>query len=86
MVKAITRPIGDGGVSTISSAAGRKASSSFWRRDRACEIGHVDGMEFNINSRQTDDIDSGAEGYRPTLNSYLFADAEAALAARSHKR
>ena len=36
-----------------------------------------DGMERNINSRQTDDIDEGAEGYRPTLNSYLFADAEA---------
>src|SRR5262249_13420803 len=28
MVVAIARPIGDGGVSTISSAAGRKASSS----------------------------------------------------------
>ena len=36
-----------------------------------------DGMERNINSRQTDDIDTGAEGYRPTLNSYLFGDAEA---------
>jgi mannosylglycerate hydrolase MGH1-like protein/glycosyl hydrolase family 65/F5/8 type C domain-containing protein len=36
-----------------------------------------DGMERNINSRQTNDIDSGAEGYRPTLNSYLFADARA---------
>jgi len=34
-----------------------------------------DGMERNINSRQTSDIDAGAEGYRPTLNSYLFADA-----------
>jgi hypothetical protein len=36
-----------------------------------------DGMERNINSRQTDDIDTGAEGYRPTLNTYLFADAQA---------
>jgi len=36
-----------------------------------------DGMERNINSRQTGDIDEGAEGYRPTLNSYLFADARA---------
>ena len=36
-----------------------------------------DGMERNINSRQTDDIDEGAKGYRPTLNSYMFADAEA---------
>lgn len=34
-----------------------------------------DGMERNINSRQTDDIDAGADGYRPTLNSYMFADA-----------
>src|SRR5258708_23874553 len=32
-VRAIIRPIGDGGVSTISSAAGRNASSS---RRRAC--------------------------------------------------
>jgi hypothetical protein len=32
-------------------------------------------MERNIDSRQTDDIDTGAEGYRPTLNSYMYADA-----------
>jgi hypothetical protein len=36
-----------------------------------------DGMERSITSRQTDDIDTGAEGYRPTLNSYMFADAVA---------
>jgi hypothetical protein len=36
-----------------------------------------DGMERNINSRQTDDFDQGAEGYRPTLNSYLYGDARA---------
>jgi hypothetical protein len=36
-----------------------------------------DGMERNINSRQTSDIDEGADGYRPTLNSYMFADARA---------
>ena len=36
-----------------------------------------DGMERNINSRQTDDIDEGADGYRPTLNSYMYADARA---------
>lgn len=34
-----------------------------------------DGMERNINSRQTNDIDAGAEGYRPTLNSYMYGDA-----------
>lgn len=39
------------------------------------QTGHDDGMEFNINSRQTQDILRGAPGYRPTLNSYLWADA-----------
>jgi hypothetical protein len=39
--------------------------------------GMHDGMEFNINSRLTNDPDRGAEGYRPTLNSYLYADARA---------
>jgi hypothetical protein len=37
-------------------------------------VGAWDGMETNINSRLTDDQFGGAEGYRPTLNSYLFAD------------
>ena len=32
-------------------------------------------MEININSRQTKDTVRGAPGYRPTLNSYLWADA-----------
>ncbi|HUF62977.1 MAG TPA: discoidin domain-containing protein [Verrucomicrobiales bacterium] len=41
------------------------------------QIGHDDGMETNINSRQTQDAFRGAPGYRPTLNSYLFADARA---------
>ena len=46
-------------------------------------VGAWDGMETNINSRQTDDAFSGAEGFRPTLNSYLYADALAiAKAAR----
>jgi len=39
--------------------------------------GMHDGMETNINSRQTADSFAGAEGYRPTLDSYLFADARA---------
>lgn len=39
--------------------------------------GMHDGMETNINSRQTSDAFSGAEGYRPTLDSYLFADERA---------
>lgn len=36
-----------------------------------------DGMEVNINSKQTADTVDGAPGFRPTLNSYLFADARA---------
>jgi hypothetical protein len=39
------------------------------------QTGHDDGMELNINSRQTRDEVRGAPGYRPTLNSYLWADA-----------
>ena len=39
------------------------------------QTGHDDGMEFNINSRQTADIMRGAPAYRPTLNAYLYADA-----------
>ena len=38
------------------------------------QTGHDDGMEININSRQTQDIVRGAPGYRPTLNSYMWAD------------
>lgn len=37
-------------------------------------VGAWDGMEYNINSRLTDDAFGGGEGYRPTLNSYLYAD------------
>ncbi|HVU56890.1 MAG TPA: glycosyl hydrolase family 65 protein [Puia sp.] len=39
--------------------------------------GMHDGMETNINSRQTKNWFSGAQGYRPTLNSYMWADARA---------
>ncbi len=39
--------------------------------------GMHDGMETNINSRQTPNWFSGAPGYRPTLNSYMWADAQA---------
>ena len=41
------------------------------------QTGHDDGMEFNINSRQTKDILRGAPGYRPSFNSYMWADAMA---------
>jgi F5/8 type C domain len=39
------------------------------------QTGHDDGMEFNINSRQTQDILRGAPGFRPTINAYMWADA-----------
>lgn len=41
------------------------------------QTGHDDGMEYNINSRQTKDIVRGAPGYRPSFNAYLYADAVA---------
>jgi hypothetical protein len=37
-------------------------------------VGAWDGMETNINSRLTSDEFGGGEGYRPTLNAYLYAD------------
>lgn len=43
----------------------------FWQN------GHDDGMEFNINSRQTKDILRGANGFRPSFNAYMWADAQA---------
>jgi len=36
--------------------------------------GMHDGMETNINSRLTKDQFAGADGYRPTINAYLYAD------------
>lgn len=41
------------------------------------QTGHDDGMEFNINSRQTKDILRGAPSYRPSFNAYMWADAMA---------
>lgn len=37
--------------------------------------GMHDGMETNINSRQTPQWFEGAPGYRPTLNAYMWAEA-----------
>ena len=48
-----------------------ESTGLFW------QTGHDDGMEFNINSRQTKDILRGAPAYRPTINSYMWADAMA---------
>ena len=44
------------------------------------QTGHDDGMEYNINSRQTADIVRGAPGYRPSFNAYMWADAKAIAA------
>lgn len=41
------------------------------------QIGHDDGMEHNIASRQTDNIFRGAPSYRPSFNSYMWADEQA---------
>jgi hypothetical protein len=41
------------------------------------QIGHDDGMEYNINSRQTSDIVRGGPGYRPSFNAYMWADMRA---------
>ena len=41
------------------------------------QTGHDDGMEFNILSRQTQDILRGAPSYRPSFNAYMWADAKA---------
>ncbi len=41
------------------------------------QTGHDDGMEFNILSRQTQDILRGAPSYRPSFNTYMWADARA---------
>ena len=41
------------------------------------QIGHDDGMEFNIASRQTRDIFRGAPSNRPSFNAYMWADAQA---------
>ena len=48
-----------------------KDAGMFW------QSGHDDGMEFNINSRQTKDILRGDRGFRPSFNSYMWADAKA---------
>jgi hypothetical protein len=50
-----------------------------WNADMGLfwQTGHDDGMEYNINSRQTRDILRGGPGYRTTLNSYMAADAAA---------
>ncbi len=52
-----------------------------WERDHWVEdtgmfwqVGHDDGMEFNIASRQTKNILSGAPSYRPSFNTYMWAD------------
>ena len=62
---------------TWTSRSWVKEAGMFW------QVGHDDGMEFNIASRQTKNILSGAPSYRPSFNSYMWADLKA-LARISH--
>jgi len=41
------------------------------------QLGHDDGMEFDINARQTNDILRGGQSLRPSFNAYMWADANA---------
>ena len=41
------------------------------------QTGHDDGMEFDINARQTQDILRGGQSLRPSFNAYMWADARA---------
>ncbi|MEZ6038182.1 MAG: discoidin domain-containing protein [Planctomycetota bacterium] len=44
------------------------------------QTGHDDGMEFDINARQTPDILRGGQSLRPSFNAYMWADARAIAA------
>ncbi len=75
----ISRSPGD--VFPTDLIAGLEANTKGWR-DRHYvpeqglfwQVGHDDGMEFNIASRQTKDILRGAPSYRPSFNAYQWAD------------
>lgn len=61
--------------------AGLEANTEGWRKTHYVpaqqlfwQVGHDDGMEFNIASRQTKDILRGAPSYRPSFNAYQWAD------------
>jgi hypothetical protein len=61
--------------------AGLEANTAGWRKKHYVDeqklfwqVGHDDGMEFNIASRQTKDILRGAPSYRPSFNAYQWAD------------
>jgi hypothetical protein len=41
------------------------------------QVGHDDGMEYNIASRQTKATFNGAPSFRPSFNAYMWADAQA---------
>ena len=41
------------------------------------QLGHDDGMEFDINAQQTRDILRGGQSLRPSFNAYMWADAQA---------
>lgn len=45
--------------------------------DMFWQLGHDDGMEFDINAQQTKDILRGGQSLRPSFNAYMWADANA---------
>jgi hypothetical protein len=73
------RPPGD--VFPTDLLAGLEENTAAWRKRHYVDaqklfwqVGHGDGMEFNIASRQTKDILRGAPSYRPSFNAYQWAD------------
>jgi hypothetical protein len=79
-----TRRRSPGDVFPTDLIAGLSANTEAWRRKHYVpeqrlfwQVGHDDGMEFNIASRQTKDILRGASSYRPNFNAYQWADLQA---------
>jgi hypothetical protein len=64
------------GVLPFMEAQVKGWTADHWDKERHMLVwnGMQDGMETNINSRQTKDWFRGAEACRPTLNSYLYGD------------
>ena len=50
-----------------------------WEPEKAMfwQLGHDEGMEFDINAQQTRDILRGGQSLRPSFNAYMWADAHA---------
>src|SRR5262245_52183543 len=86
MVRPIARPIGDGGVSTISNAAGRNATSSRSRRLRALGNGMMalaDFMEASLQAVERGVAPAGPDQLvmRAVLDQAAALDGDDAVAA-----